>query len=160
MSSDSLIQVERRRHKVSTEDRTVAVDSAASPAPKIERRRKPLGLGGTRDLLEKYKKYIPEGYVGRFEDPRMDQCEFLYDQDWEFALDEEGKRVLVTANRSKDAESHRFVLMIKKQEFYDADIAEEAARSKARLHSQGSLKNEVRSNDSFSDNIGYREEKI
>lgn len=165
MSSDNQeVKVERRRIQKSVEDRIVAVDTATEEStPKVERRRAKVGYGATRDKLEKYKKYIPAGYVGRFEDPSMEQCEFLYDQDWEFAKDEDGGRVLVTANRGKDAESHRFVLMIKRQDYYDADKAEEARRNKQRLHSQGSLKNEVQpgsANSSFTDNIGYKEEKI
>jgi hypothetical protein len=163
MSSDvQETKIERRRLTKSAEDRAIEVvdTTEGSQVTKVERRRKKTGLGATRDLLARYNKYIPEGYVARFEDPRMDQCEFLYDQDWEYAKDEQGGRILVTANRDKDADAHRFVMMIKRKDWYEADQAEEAARSKARLHGQGSLKGEIASQSDFASGIGYREEKI
>lgn len=152
MSSDNQeIKVERRRSKESIEDRNVVDSTDQNSQPKVERRRKRSGIHGGSNLTTKYEKYIPAGYRGRFVNPSKDRPQYLYDNDWEFAKDENGSRIYLTANHGKDAEENKFILMIKKEEYWQADKADERAARKERLADTPTLSKEEKSSDFFKD---------
>ncbi len=131
------VNVKRTRSEVPTEERALVVDSAiATGKPNIPRRRAYAG-DQTSSKLTYLKKYVPDGYIGRGINPLL--VEDRLSRGWEFASDEQGERIHVTANQGKSADAHNFIFMIKRQEFVDEDNADRAAQYESKLQSKGAF---------------------
>lgn len=118
------------------EPRALIVDTmdatSEESTPNIARRRKG-AISAEKGPFSGLKKYIKKDEVGRIVSTLGGQTERLYEEDWNFAVDENGSRIFVDSTKqvSKDADV-KHVLMVKKKVFHEADLQE-----KARQRSEG-----------------------
>lgn len=134
--SQEKVTVQRTRTKVPVEERSVVVDSAAeSVQPNISRRRRAYAGGMSASKLAFFNQYVPKGYVGRLVDPRL--VDDRQERGWEFVHADNGGNVDYTANNGKDAPAHKFVLMIKRQEYVDEDNNDRKEGYRRKLRNKG-----------------------
>ncbi len=148
------VSVQRTRTKVPAEERSVVVDSATEAVkPNVPRRRRAYAGGMSASKLDFFKQYVPNGYVGRLVDPRL--IDDRQERGWEFVQGDEGGNIDYTMNNGKDAPAHKFVLMIKKQEYVDEDNKDRKESYNRKLRHKGKFGGGGLADDS----IGYTEDK-
>lgn len=125
------------------------------PTTNIIRRRKSAS-NSQKGPYSGIEKFIPKGHVGRIVSTLGGQTERLYDEDWDFARDEHNNKIFLDSTKqvTKDADV-KHVLMVKREEFHKADLAEKAQhRSEGLGLIAKKFNSAVSSRDPFFNDVG------
>lgn len=127
----------------------------ADEVDKPKRRR--MSINPSMETEDPNLRFVPAGHTTRWVDLRGDRAQNLYNEDWDFVLDNEGNKIIRDA--SSHGNSHKQVFMMKSTEFYEADAKKLAALRDEKLRRKAEPDDPRIKRDPFFHDVGMAQHR-